>query len=157
MIHRSSFGKNFQWGVAISAAQSEGAYLTDGRGLSIWDSFARRQGKIKGTAKPYVSCDFYHRYKDDLMLVKAMGFTVFRFSISWSRILPDGTGKINKDGIAFYNKLIDECLALDLTPYITLYHWDPSTRIGKKWWLDEPFYVKMVYPFCQCLCRCLWR
>ncbi len=75
----------------MAAAQNEGAYLEDGRGLSIWDVFARRQGKIKGGHKPSEACDFYHRYKDDLVLVKALGFTVFRFSISWSRILPEGT------------------------------------------------------------------
>ena len=81
----SSFGNNFLWGVAIAAAQNEGAYNTDGRGPSIWDVFSKRQGKIKGSAKPFEACDFYHRYKDDLLLVKALGFTVFRFSFSWSK------------------------------------------------------------------------
>lgn len=126
-----SFGPSFQWGVAMAAAQNEGAYNTDGRGLSVWDSFARRKGKIKGNAKPYEACDFYRRYKDDLVLVKALGFSVFRFSISWSRILPEGMGRVNKEGIAFYHKLIDECLALGLTPYVTLYHWDLPLELEK--------------------------
>ena len=126
-----SFGPDFYWGVAMAAAQNEGAYHADGRGLSIWDNFARKQGKIKGGAKPYVACDFYYRYKDDLLLTKALGFSVFRFSISWSRILPEGIGRVNKEGIAFYHRLIDECLALGLTPFVTLYHWDLPLELEK--------------------------
>ena len=126
------FGDNFIWGVAMSAAQNEGAYLEDGRRLSIWDVFARKSGKIKGGIKPTECCDFYHRYKDDLLLAKALGFNTFRFSISWSRILPDGVGKTNKAGITFYNKLIDECLLIGLTPFITLYHWDLPYELEKK-------------------------
>ncbi len=130
-ISSRSFGPAFQWGVALAAAQNEGAYNLDGRGLSIWDTFSRRQGKIKGGAKPYEACDFYHRYKDDLILVKALGFSVFRFSISWSRILPEGMGRVNKDGVAFYHRLIDECLELGLVPYVTLYHWDLPHELQK--------------------------
>ena len=132
ILSYKDFGRNFHWGVAIAAAQNEGAANEDGKGLSIWDVYARRTGKIKGGAKPLVGCDFYHRYKDDLLLVKALGFTVFRFSISWARILPDGSGKINKDGISFYHRVIDECLKLGLTPYITLYHWDLPHELEKK-------------------------
>jgi beta-glucosidase len=124
MLTPADFGKDFLWGVAISALQNEGAPETDGRGPSIWDVFAKRTGKIKGGGKPYPACDFYYRYKDDLMLAKALGFNTFRFSISWSRILPEGTGRVNKEGIAFYHRLIDECLLLGLTPFVTLYHWD---------------------------------
>jgi len=130
-ITAHSFGPDFLWGVAIAAAQNEGAYNVDGRGLSIWDVFSRRQGKIKGSARPTEACDFYYRYKDDLMLVKALGFTVFRFSISWSRILPEGSGRVNKEGIAFYHKLIDECLKLGLVPFVTLYHWDLPNELQK--------------------------
>lgn len=130
-ISASAFGEDFLWGVAIAAAQNEGAYNHDGKGLSIWDVFSRRNGKIRGNHKPYIACDFYHRYKDDLLLVKALGFKVFRFSISWSRILPEGTGKINKEGTAFYHRVIDECLKLDLIPYVTLYHWDMPLALEK--------------------------
>ena len=126
------FGNDFLWGVAISAAQNEGAYNVDGRSLSVWDTFAKRQGKIKGSDKPHNCCDFYYRYKDDLLLVKALGFKVFRFSISWSRILPEGIGRVNKEGIAFYNKVIDECLLLGLVPYVTLYHWDLPQVLEKE-------------------------
>jgi beta-glucosidase len=131
-INAQSFGRDFLWGVAIAAAQNEGAYNTDGRGLSIWDVFARGQGKIRGGVKPYEACDFYHRYKDDLLLTKALGFSVFRFSLSWSRIFPDGTGRPNKEGIAFYHKVIDECLLLGLIPFVTLYHWDLPYTLQKE-------------------------
>lgn len=105
-IKASSFDPNFLWGVAISALQNEGAFLADGKGLFNWDVFARRSGKIKGGAKPSIANDFYYRYKDDLMLVKALG-------------------------IAFYHQLIDECLLLGLTPYVTLYHWDLPHELEK--------------------------
>ncbi|MCW3093231.1 MAG: beta-glucosidase [Ferruginibacter sp.] len=132
ILSARDFGKNFQWGVAIAAAQNEGAAGEDGKGASIWDAFAKRPGKIRGGGRPTTGCDFYHRYKDDLLLVKALGFTVFRFSLSWARILPDGTGKVNKEGIAFYHKVIDECLKLGLIPYVTLYHWDLPQELQKK-------------------------
>ena len=119
-LRSDQFGKNFLWGVAIAAAQNEGAYTADGKGLSIWDNFSRRQGKIRGGAKPSSACDFYHRYKDDLLLVSALGFKVFRFSIAWTRIIPDGIGKSNREGILFYHRLIDECLKLGLEPFVTL-------------------------------------
>jgi beta-glucosidase len=131
-INAQSFGRDFLWGVAIAATQNEGAYNADGKGLSIWDVFARRQRKIKGGGKPYEACDFYYRYKDDLLLVKALGFRVFRFSISWSRIFPEGAGKVNHEGVAFYHKVIDECLQLGLTPFVTLYHWDLPHALEKE-------------------------
>jgi beta-glucosidase len=132
VLRKQDFGPNFQWGIAIAAAQNEGAANLYGRGPSIRDDFAQRSGKIKGHAKPTECCDFYHRYKTDLLLVKQMGFTVFRFSISCSRILPNGTGAVNKSGIAFYHQLIDACLALDITPCITLYHWDLPLALQKE-------------------------
>lgn len=132
IISAKDFGKNFEWGVVIAAAQNEGAVNAEGKGQSIWDAFSRNNSNIRGGGKLTVACDFYHRYKDDLLLVKALGFSVFRFSISWARILPDGTGKINKDGLNFYHKVIDECLKLGLTPYLTLYHWDLPEELEKK-------------------------
>lgn len=131
-ITAKDFGANFKWGVVIAAPQNEGAVTKDGKGINIWDKFAKRRGKIKGGSKPTEACDFYHRYKDDLLLVKALGFSVFRFSISWSRILPDGLGKVNKEGINFYHKVLDECISLGLTPYVTLYHWDLPQELENK-------------------------
>ena len=97
LFSAEDFGKDFDWGVAIAAAQNEGAANDYGKGPSIWDAYAKISRNIKGGANPMTACDFYHRYKEDLLLVKALGFKVFRFSISWSRILPEGTGKINKE------------------------------------------------------------
>jgi beta-glucosidase len=131
-ISANDFGDDFLWGVAIAAAQNEGAYASYGKGVSIWDAYVKKKRRIKSNHKHYVASDFYHRYKNDLLLVKALGFKVFRFSISWTRVLPEGTGRINKEGIQFYHKVIDECLALGLTPFITLYHWDLPQSLEKE-------------------------
>ena len=118
-------------------AQNEGG-ITKADGVSpIWDAYARKKGTIKGGAKPYIACDFYHRYKEDLLLTKALGFNSFRFSISWSRVLPDGSGRPNKEGLRYYHDVIDECLRLGLEPYVTLYHWDLPLALQKEWRLDK--------------------
>ncbi|RZK42774.1 MAG: beta-glucosidase [Pedobacter sp.] len=132
MIKASDFGEDFQWGIATAAAQIEGAANDYGRGDSIWDTFSKRKGKVKLGHQPDVACDFYHRYKSDLALVTTLGFKIFRFSISWSRVLPYGRGEINQEGIRFYHDLIDECIALGITPYITLYHWDLPEALSKE-------------------------
>lgn len=119
-----AFGKNFKWGAACAAYQVEGACDKDGKGPSIWDTFSQKKGKIHNQENGDVSTDFYHRYKEDIALLKEMGFDVFRFSISWSRIFPEGTGEINPIGLEFYHQVIDECLANGIEPWITLYHWD---------------------------------
>jgi len=131
-ISAKDFGHDFQWGVAIAAAQNEGAWNLGDRGPSIWDQFAQKKGRIKGNASPAIANDFFHRYKDDLLLVKALGFNSFRFSISWSRILPEGIGKVNQQGLSFYHQLIDECIKQDITPVITLYHWDLPAALEQK-------------------------
>jgi len=97
-----SFGSDFLWGTASAAYQTEGAWNEDGRGLSIWDVFSQK-GKIKNGENGNVATDFYHHYKEDIQLAKDMNFDVFRFSISWSRIFPKGTGEINPKGIDFYH------------------------------------------------------
>ena len=131
MIKASDFGKDFLWGVATAAAQIEGATNTNGKGLSIWDTFSKRGGKIKKGHSPQAGCDFYHRYVEDIALVKTLGFKVFRFSIAWSRVLPFGKGQVNPVGVAFYHNVIDECLKQDIIPYITLYHWDLPEELSK--------------------------
>ncbi len=123
-ITKSDFGDDFRWGTATASFQVEGAVTEDGRGPSIWDTFTTRAGKIKNADHASISCDFYNLYQTDLDLVSELGFTEFRFSISWSRILPSGAGQKNQKGIDFYNKLIDACLERNITPWITLYHWD---------------------------------
>lgn len=121
---RSVFGSDFEWGISSSAYQTEGAHLKDGKGPSIWDDFTLRKGVIAGGHHAKEACDFYHRYPDDLRLLKELGIKNFRFSISWPRILPDGTGRVNHKGLAYYHNLIEQCLELGITPWLTLYHWD---------------------------------
>lgn len=121
---KEDFGDDFSWGVATAAYQIEGAVDEDGRGPCVWDKFAGVKGKIKNGDNASIACDFYHRYESDIELVRTLGFREFRFSISWSRILPRGFGEINEAGIAFYNQVIDKCLSLNIVPWITLYHWD---------------------------------
>lgn len=123
-MNRGDFGEGFVWGVASAAVQIEGAVDSDGKGPSIWDAFSKKRGKIKNRDTNRYACDFYNRYEEDLLLMNRMNIKHFRFSISWSRILPDGTGQINQRGIDFYNELINKCLSLNIKPWITLYHWD---------------------------------
>jgi len=131
MLTAKDFGDDFLWGVATAATQIEGAANTYGRSASIWDTFSKRNGKIKGGHIPEIACDFYHQYKTDIALVKTLGFKIFRFSISWSRILPEGKGSVNSEGIQFYHHVIDECLRQDIIPYVTLYHWDLPEALAK--------------------------
>ncbi len=129
---KSDFGDDFYWGVATSAYQIEGAVDIEGKGESIWDRFTSRQSHVKDGSNGKEAVDFYHRYESDLRLLKKLNFENFRFSFSWSRILPDGTGKINEKGIDFYNRVIDTCLNLDITPWATLYHWDLPQKLEDK-------------------------
>lgn len=131
-MYSSDFGKYFLWGVATAAAQIEGAASAYGKGPSIWDTFSKKPGKIKKGHKPDEACDFYHRYEQDIALVKTLGFKVFRMSIAWSRIFPLGDGTVNAEGVAFYHKVIDECLKNDLIPMVTLYHWDLPEALSKE-------------------------
>src|SRR4051812_12203413 len=118
------FSKGFLWGVATSAYQIEGAADADGKGKSIWDTYAHTPGKIKHDHNADVANDHYHRYKDDVQLMKELGARAYRFSISWPRIFPTGSGQPNPRGIDFYSRLVDELLAAGIVPFATLYHWD---------------------------------
>ncbi len=126
------FNKDFVWGVATSSFQTEGALKEGGRGRSIWDSFCETSGKIWNNCSPEPSCDFYHKYKEDIALMKEMGIKAYRFSLSWPRILPEGIGLVNEEGVAFYNNVINELLANGIEPYITMYHWDFPEALQKK-------------------------
>jgi beta-glucosidase len=128
----TDFGEDFCWGVSTSAYQIEGAYKHDGKGPSIWDIFANTRGKIAGNDNGNIASDFYHSFKEDIQLLKLLNIRHFRFSISWSRLLPNGTGEINKKGITFYNNLIDCCVENGITPWVTLYHWDLPYELEKK-------------------------
>ena len=135
----SGFPGDFLWGTATSAYQIEGAVNEDGRGPSIWDRFAHIDGKIADHSNADVANDHYHRYKDDVQLMKALGAKAYRFSIAWPRVFPEGTGSPNPKGLDFYNRLLDELLANGIEPFATLYHWDlPQTlqdRLGG--WLSR--------------------
>jgi beta-glucosidase len=119
-----SFPKDFVWGCATAAYQIEGAWQADGRGPSIWDAFAHTPGKTNLGQTADVACDHYHRVEEDVALMKAMGLKAYRFSIAWGRLLPQGRGEVNEAGVAFYNRLIDCLLANQITPWVTLLHWD---------------------------------
>ncbi len=131
MTH-TDFGDSFHWGVATSAYQTEGAHQHQGKGPSIWDVFTQTRGKIYQNQHAREACDFYHRYEEDLAITRSLHIDNFRFSLSWPRILPEGVGQVNTAGIDFYNRLIDYCLSLGITPWITLYHWDLPQALSEK-------------------------
>src|SRR6266540_2774268 len=120
----ASFPKDFVWGTATSAYQIEGAVNVDGRGRSIWDTFAHTPGKIEDHTTGDRANEHYIRYKEDIGLIRELGAKAYRFSIAWPRVFPEGTGKPNPKGLDFYDRLIDELLKNGIEPYATLYHWD---------------------------------
>jgi beta-glucosidase len=131
-FRKVDFGPDFKWGVAASAYQTEGAWNLDGKGESNWDHFSRITGKIANGENADVAADFYHRYAEDIDLIKAMNFDIFRFSVSWPRILPAGTGVVNTKGLDFYHRVIDKCLSAGLEPWITIYHWDTPQALEEQ-------------------------
>src|SRR4051812_14459808 len=120
----AAFPRGFVWGTATSSYQIEGAVNEDGRGPSIWDTFSHTAGKIADHSNGDRANEHYHRYKEDVALIKALGVKAYRFSIAWPRVFPDGSGQPNPKGLDFYNRLVDELLANGIEPYATLYHWD---------------------------------
>jgi beta-glucosidase len=120
------FPKGFLWGSATASYQVEGAASEDGRGPSIWDTFSHTPGKVVENATGDVADDHYHRYKEDVQLMKSLGVKSYRFSIAWPRVFPNGSGSPNPKGLDFYNRLVDELLANGIQPFATLYHWDAS-------------------------------
>ncbi|MFP4283076.1 MAG: GH1 family beta-glucosidase [Opitutales bacterium] len=118
------FPDSFTFGTATASYQIEGAWLEGGKGLSIWDAFTHTPGKILGGDTGDVACDHYHRFREDVRLMAGLGLKAYRLSLSWSRILPQGRGTVNAEGIRFYNELIDTLLEHGITPWVTLYHWD---------------------------------
>ncbi len=150
VFSKKDFGENFKWGVAAAAFQTEGSPYADGKKASIWDTFSSKKGKIYKGHTAEISCDFYKRYEQDIELMKSMNIPNFRFSLSWSRIFPEGIGAYNQEGIDFYNRIINKCLELNIEPWITIYHWDLPEALEKKggWanreiiaWFSE--YVKL--------------
>jgi beta-glucosidase len=131
-LNKESFGKDFKWGISVSAYQIEGAHQEEGKGLSIWDIFTNKKGKIKGNQNGNIACNFYNRLDVDLVLLKSLEIPNFRFSLSWPRIMPTGKMPVNWKGVDFYNRKIDACLSLGIIPWVTVYHWDLPYELEMK-------------------------
>ena len=127
-----SFPSNFTWGAAAAAYQIEGAVATDGRAPSIWDVHTHQTGRIFENHNGDIACDHYHRWPEDVALMRDLGVSAYRMSISWSRVIPQGTGKPNPKGLAFYDKLFDALLAAGITPWVTLFHWDLPNALQRR-------------------------
>jgi len=137
MIHYK-FPANFIWGAATASYQIEGAWDADGKGESIWDRFAHTPGKVQNGDTGDVACDHYHRYVDDIALMRQLGLKAYRFSISWPRVLPMGRGSVNQAGLDFYDRLVDRLLAANIQPFVTLHHWDlPQALYNVGGWLNR--------------------
>ena len=126
------FAKDFVWGAATSSYQIEGTGRDSEKGQNIWDVFTKEPGRVYEGHTGDIACDHYHRFREDVAYMKELGLKGYRFSIDWSRVLPEGTGKVNEKGIDFYNALIDELLEQGIEPYITLYHWELPYEIYKR-------------------------
>ncbi len=136
----SPFSENFLWGASTSAFQCEGASCTDGRGPIGYDL----RKPIPGTTDFTVASDFYHRYREDIALMKEMGLKTFRFSISWSRILPEGTGTVNQKGLDFYSGVIDECRKQGIEPLVTMFHFDMPAALEARGGWGNPDSVRRL-------------
>ena len=131
------FPDNFYWGTATASYQVEGASLIDGKGESTWDQFVRIPGNVADSHTGDIACDHYHRYEEDVRIMSDIGLNSYRFSISWPRVLPDGTGRVNDQGLDFYDRLVDALLAHNITPWVTLFHWDfPYKLFMQGGWLN---------------------
>ena len=147
---KEDFGDGFTWGVSTAAYQIEGAHNADGKGASIWDTFSQQKKKIIDGHNGNVACNFYNNYAADISLMHTMHIANYRFSISWSRILPHGTGAINYKGIDYYNRVIDHCLELGIEPWITLYHWDLPEILQQKGGWENRDIIEWFSNFVAC-------
>lgn len=138
MTSAADFPPNFLWGAATASYQIEGAVAEDGRAPSIWDTFSHTPGRTRNGDTGDLAVDHYHRYADDVALMAEIGVNAYRFSIAWSRILPEGTGRVNEAGIDFYRRLCKELVGAGITPVVTLYHWDlPQALQDRGGWLNR--------------------
>ncbi len=145
-MESKQFDRQFIWGCATSAFQIEGGASADGRGESIWDRFSKKPGNVAEGHDGDVACDHYNRYRGDVDLMKELGMKAYRFSISWPRILPDGRGAVNEKGLSFYDELVDALLEREITPWVTLYHWDlPQILEDEGGWPNR----KTAYAFAE--------
>ena len=150
-----SFGKDFVWGVSTAAYQIEGAASEGGRTPSIWDVYSHTDGKCFQNQNGDIACDHYHRYREDVALMSELGTRAYRFSISWSRVIPNGTGAVNPEGISFYSNLVDELLAHGITPYVTLYHWDMPEALHQRGGWQNPESPEWFEAYTEAVVRAL--
>lgn len=148
-----SFRENFVWGAASASYQVEGAAFLDGKGLNIWDVFCKEDGHIYEGHNGESACDAYHRVEEDVALMKEMGLKAYRFSVSWARILPEGTGRIEERGLAYYDKLVDTLLENGIEPYMTLYHWDLPYELHKKGGWLNPASPEWFYEYAKVIAK----
>lgn len=147
------FPEGFFWGAATSSYQIEGAWDLHGKGESIWDRFSSTPGKIEDRSTGQVACDHYVRWRDDIDLLKTLGVSSYRFSISWPRILPAGTGEVNQNGLDFYSRLVDELLENNITPNVTLYHWDLPQVLEERGGWPERMIVDLFVEYADVVTR----
>ncbi len=132
-----TFSKDFVWGAAAASYQIEGGWDADGKGPSVWDMLCRQEGRIFEGHTGDVACNHYHRYREDVALMRSLGLKAYRLSLSWPRILPEGQGRVNEAGLGFYDRLVDELLAAGVQPWVTLFHWDyPYALFCRGGWLN---------------------
>ncbi|XP_053185093.1 lactase/phlorizin hydrolase-like [Scomber japonicus] len=150
MYHYGTFPQSFSWGVSSSAYQIEGGWNADGKGPSVWDTFTNKSASIPADANGNVACDSYHRLEEDLYMLRALRVKSYRFSLSWSRIFPDGQRtSLNQKGVDYYNRLIDGLLAYNITPMVTLYHWDLPEALQKLGGWDDVGMIDIFNDFCD--------
>ncbi len=126
------FPLDFYFGTATSAYQIEGAWDEEGKGPSIWDTFAHTPGKIHAGETGDIACNTYHDYQTDIDIMAKLGLNAYRFSVAWTRVLPQGKGAINQKGLDYYNRLVDALLDKGITPFLTLFHWDMPQALQDK-------------------------
>jgi beta-glucosidase len=149
-----AFPNDFVWGAATASYQIEGAALEDGRGECIWTRFSHTPGKVHKGDTGDIACDHYHRYRDDIQLMRWLGLKAYRFSVAWSRVIPAGTGAINEKGIDFYDRLIDGLLEAGIEPFLTLYHWDLPQALQDRGGWANPEIVYWFADYAQVVAQC---
>lgn len=147
------FAQDMVWGAATASYQVEGAWNEDGKGLGIWDVFTQQPGHTYENQTGNVACDSYHHYEDDIRVMKELGIKAYRFSVSWPRVIPNGTGEVNEAGLAYYDRLIDACLANGIEPYMTMYHWDLPYALQRIGGWQNPTIIEAFAEYATLLVR----
>ena len=155
MLEKFTFPPGFIWGAATAAYQIEGAWKEDGKGESIWDRFSHTPGRVHQGDTGDIACDHYHRWPEDIDIMKSLGLNAYRFSISWPRVYPDGRGQINPAGLDFYDHLVDKLLEAGIEPYATLYHWDLPQALQDEGGWPARATAEAFVEYAETLSKCL--